>query len=83
MPNGYDAIIVDTMWKYGLTLTEALYKELQSNNVDTSSVFDIVDFLEEKLEDLDKVQYYMQVYTGQQPDIILRKLDDGTAGTRS
>lgn len=76
-PISYEKVLVETMWKYGVSLAEALYMDLRGNCIDTSNVYDVVDFLEEKLEDLDKVQYYMQVYTGQQPDVILRKNDDG------
>jgi len=76
-PAPYEETLIETMWEYRVSLAEAIYMELQGYNVDTSNVYDVVDFLEERLENLDKVQYYMQVYTGQQPDVILRRVDDG------
>jgi hypothetical protein len=41
--------------------------------VDVSSVFEICDYLEEKLQDLNRVHYYMMVYTGQSPDVELKR----------
>lgn len=76
VPTSYEKVLVETMWEYGVTLAEAMYIDMQGNCVDTCNVYDVVDFLEERLECLNKVQYYMQVFTGQVPDVILRKNDD-------
>lgn len=76
IPTSYEKVLVETMWEYGVSLAEAMYIDMQGNSIDTCNVYDVVDFLEEKLECLDKVQYYMQVFTGQQPDLMLRRNDD-------
>lgn len=79
----YEEILVKNMHVYGITLSEALTRDLNKHLDDPDSVYDVVDFLEEKLESLDKVQYYMQVLTGIQPDVILKENHAGTRGPRS
>lgn len=56
-----------------ITLSEALEVDFWASQVNIHSVYDVVDYLEQKLENLDKVQYYMNVYTGQVPDVVLKK----------
>lgn len=73
IPDNYEALLIGIMATCHSTLSEAIDLDLWDNGVDTQSVYDVVDYLEEKLENLDKVHYYMQVYTGQLPDIILKK----------
>lgn len=58
------------------TMGEALSFTFSSHNVDTTNVFDLVDFLEEQVYDLDKVQTMMLIYTGQIPDFHLIRLTD-------
>lgn len=70
----YETHLVILMKDYNLTLSEALDFDFQVECIDTSTVFGPCDFLEEKLVDLEKVQYYMLVWTGQQPDIELKKI---------
>jgi hypothetical protein len=70
----YETHLVILMKDYNLTLSEALDFDFQAECVDMSTVFGPCDFLEEKLVDLEKVQYYMLVWTGQQPDIELKKI---------
>lgn len=73
-PDNYEKTLIECMAKHDCSLSEALFYDLVGNDIDTDSVFDIVDHLESKLENLDKVQYYMEVLTGQQPDVALRRL---------
>lgn len=79
----YEEVIIHSMFTRGMTLREALSLDLDNHVSDPNNVYDVVDFLEEKLENLDKVQYYMEVLTGLQPDVILRKTNDRARGSRS
>lgn len=72
-PTAYESYLISIMQRKKLTLVEALDFDFKNINIDTSSVFEICDYLEEKLKDLDRVQYYMLIYTGQQPDLEIRK----------
>lgn len=56
----------------GASLKQALMLDFIYNKVDITNVFDLVEYLEEKLEDLDKVKFYMDVYTNQSPDLGLK-----------
>jgi hypothetical protein len=74
-PNEYESILIEIMYYDDVTLKEALYVDMWANEVNLHSIYDIVDYLEKKLIDLDKVQYYMQVYTEQLPDVGLKPLN--------
>jgi hypothetical protein len=76
LPDSYEKHLIDLMWRDNCSLSEALFFDLIDKKIDIDSVFDIVDYFEQKLENLDKVQYYMQVFTGQQPDVILKRNDE-------
>jgi len=73
MPFSYETQLVKLMRDYDLTLLEALCFDFEAEMVDVSSVFEICDYLEEKLQDLNRVHYYMMVYTGQSPDVELKR----------
>lgn len=73
-PAEYETHLVELMRKYDLTLLEAICFDFEAEMIDVSSVLTICDYLEEKLVDLNKVQYYMMVYTGQTPDVQLKKV---------
>jgi hypothetical protein len=75
-PDSYEEILIELMWRDNVSLSEAMFYDFIENNVNLDSVFDIVDYLEQRLENLDKVQYYMQVFTNQQPDVILKRNDE-------
>ena len=75
-PNSYESELIEIMWYEEVSLKEALFIDMWGHEVNLHSVYDVVDYLESKLVDLDKVQYYMQVYTGQLPDVGLKPLDD-------
>jgi predicted AAA+ superfamily ATPase len=72
IPSDYEKHIIEMMTE-DMSLSQAIELDLYYNEIDMDSVFDIVDYLEMKLNDLDKVQYYMSVYTGQQPDVVIKK----------
>lgn len=72
-PSQYEKHIIEIMRDNQMTLTEALIFDFAKNKVDTTDVLSVCDYLEEKLVDLDKVQYYMLIITGQQPDLELKK----------
>ncbi len=70
----FEKEVVDIMVNEKCTMREALDYMFSYHEVDADSVFDVVDFLEERLYDLDKVQTIMMVYTGQTPDFQLTRL---------
>jgi hypothetical protein len=70
----YERHIVEIMRDSHLTLSEAMDYDFRNSNVDTSSAIGMCDYLEERLSDLNKVKYYMMIYTGQSPDLALRKI---------
>lgn len=72
-PSNYELRIVELMRDENLTLQEAMHFDMEMACVDISSVIGICDYLEEQLGNLDKVQYYMMIYTGQSPDLELKR----------
>lgn len=69
----YERRLVDLMRKDDLTLLEAMQYDMEIACIDFSSVLGICDYLEEQLGNLDKVEYYMMIYTGQEPDLELKR----------
>lgn len=72
-PIDYEKHLLSIMFEEDVTLTEAMYVDFWTNEIDMKSVFDLVDYLEAKLENLDKVQYYMEVWSGTVPDVALKR----------
>ena len=72
----FEKELVQIMIFESCTMQTALSYAFSAYKVDVESVFDLVDFLEYMIYDLDKVQYFMQVYTGQVPDLHLVELLD-------
>jgi len=72
-PSPYEEYLIEIMRKHATTLTEALDLDFRKNSIDASDILSVCDYLEEKLTDLDKVQYYMLIYTGQKPDLELKR----------
>ena len=70
----FERDIIEVMITETCTMSEALDILFKAYEVDTKSVIDLVDFLEEMLYDLDKVQMMMEVYTEQVADFYLREL---------
>lgn len=71
----YEQDIVEIMVDLDCTLSEALEVDFDMHEVDTNSVFDLVDYLERRLgNDLNKVNMMMQIYTRQTSDFKLRAL---------
>jgi hypothetical protein len=60
----YEKQLIRIMMCENCTLTEALEIDFDMCMVDKECVFDLTDYLEEKLVDLNKVAFYMGVYTG-------------------
>ena len=73
-PVKYEKKLLELMIDNDLTLADAIYTDLIVNEIDPECVFDVVDHLEVNLIDLDKVEYYMSVYSGNSPDVGLRKI---------
>jgi hypothetical protein len=78
----FEKELIDIMVDEKCTMSQALGYAFSAYNVDTNSVFDLVDFLEERVYDLDKVQAMMMIYTGRIQDFQLTRLDDGEAKTK-
>ncbi len=78
----FEKELINIMVDEKCTMSQALGYAFSANDVDVSNVFDLVDFLEEQLYDLDKVQAMMMIYTGRIPDFQLTRLiDDGKEKT--
>lgn len=73
-PSEFEKDLIEIMIVEYCSMSEALDILFKTYEVDTNSVIDLVDFLEEMLHDLDKVQIMMEVYTEYVPDIYLRKI---------
>lgn len=65
--------IIHIMIDNNCTLSEAMTIDFDMNLVDKESVIGMVDYLEEKFQDLNKVAFYMDVYTGRSTDYHLTK----------
>lgn len=63
--------IVEIMIDENCTFAQAMDIVFSEQNIDTNSVFDLVEFLEEHLETLDDVSEFMDIYTGKSKDFIL------------
>ena len=70
----FERDIIDVMITETCPMSEALDILFRIYEVDTKSVIGLVDFLEEIVYDLDKVQMIMEVYTKQVPDLYLKEL---------
>ena len=69
----FEKDLIDIMVNECCMMSEALDILFKAHEVDTKNVIDLVDFLEEMVYDLNKVQMMMSVYTGQISDFYLRK----------
>lgn len=72
--NSYEETLVEIMIDEGCTLSQALEIDFGMSGIDTKSVIGIVDYLEAKLTDLNKVELLMNIYTGRCPDMNLTPL---------
>jgi|VirMetMinimDraft_7_1064189.scaffolds.fasta_scaffold102087_2 hypothetical protein len=61
------------MIDHEVTMLDALILDMKNNGVDTDSVLDICDYLEGELNDLDKVEMFMDILVGRSPDQYLVK----------
>lgn len=76
----FEQHLIDTMVSEKCTMSQALGKAFSSHGIDQTNVFDMVDFLEEQIYDLDKVQAMMMIYNGQIADFhLVRLMNDGEA----
>jgi len=73
----FEKELIQIMILESCTMQTALSYAFSAYHVDHESVFDLVDFLEYMVYDLDKVQFLMQVYTGQIPDMQLKDYVNG------
>lgn len=77
MKTSYEEKIILIMIDENCTFAEALLIDFEANCVDTSSVIGLVDYLEERLDTLDQVEYIMNIFVGNTPDLKLKVLEDG------
>lgn len=70
----YEQKLVEIMIDEDCTLSAALEIDFDQNMIDKSSVIGMVDYLEEMLTDLDKVELLMNIYTRRAPDMYLTPL---------
>lgn len=79
----FEQRVIDIMVDENCTIREALGIVFATNMIDDKNVFDMVDFLENQVYDLDKVHMLMMIYTGQYPDYQLAgTIDNGEAKTK-
>jgi hypothetical protein len=72
--NSYEQKLVEMMIDEGCTLSQALEIDFDMAGVDKKSVIGIVDYLEDNLVDLNKVELLMDIYLGRCPDMHLTPL---------
>lgn len=72
--SSYERGIVEIMVTENCTLLDALDIDFDAHQVDKSSVIGLVDYLENRLKDLNKVNLIMGVYTGRYPDMRLTEI---------
>lgn len=72
-PSEYETILLKIMYSKKISLADALDRDFKLNGVDVSSILDITDYLEDRLKNLNKVAYYMDVYTGNSSDVALKQ----------
>lgn len=70
----YEQKLVEIMIDENCTLSVALEIDFDQNKVDKESVIGMVDYLEEMLTDLNKVELLMNIYTRRAPDLYLSPL---------
>lgn len=68
----YEKVIIEVMIDEGCSLATAMEIVFDMNGVDKKSVVDTVEYLEEQLKDLDKVEWFMDIYVGRKPNMILK-----------
>jgi site-specific recombinase len=68
----YEKVIIEVMIDECCSLATAMEIVFDMNGVDKKSVVDTVEYLEEQLKDLDKVEWFMDIYVGRKPNMILK-----------
>lgn len=76
LTESYEKKIIMIMADEKCTFSEALMMDFEDNLLDTSSVIGLVDYLEEQVETLDQVEYIMNIFVGNVPDLELKVLED-------
>lgn len=70
----FEKEIILMMIDENLTMSEALMLIMKNNCVDITSTIGMCDFLEDKFDkNMDKVEYFMDIIVGREPDQILVK----------
>lgn len=70
----FERNIIRIMMYEDITMSDALLIDMFSKGINLDSVFDMCDYLEDRLDNLDKVEYFMDVITGRAPDQYLKKI---------
>lgn len=68
----YEKVIIEVMIDEGCSLAAAMEIVFDMNGINKKSVVDTVEYLEEQLKDLDKVEWFMDIYVGRKPNMILK-----------
>ena len=75
----YESRIIEIMMQdnYSKTLREAILQDMKEKEIDCNSVFSMTDYLEYNMKyNMDKVNYYMNVVTGNYEDKRLVKANE-------
>ena len=70
----YSKELVELMYLNKLTLSGALEQDFMNKNIPLDDVYELTDYLETKIDNLDIVEYFMAVYCGNCPDLELKEL---------
>lgn len=72
MTAGLEHILVEVMVEKNCSLVAAMEHIFDYNGVDKECVYDVVEFLEDGLRDLDIVSHFMKIWTGEDNDMTLK-----------
>ena len=69
----YEMHLIKIMMFDDCTLKEALVIDFDMSMLDKKNTYQLIDYLEERLEDLNKVAFYMDIFTENINDMKLTK----------
>jgi hypothetical protein len=70
--NDFEKQVIEIMIDENCTFVEAMHIIFDIHCIDTTSVIHLVEFLEERVDSLDTVGYYMDLWTGREKDMTLK-----------
>jgi len=71
-PQNLEKTLVMVMVREKCSLVAALEIVFDQYDIDGDDVYNVVDFLEYGLPDLDTVSHFMKIWTGEESDLVLK-----------